>query len=117
MIVSNSLLVLASVAFLGYSWFMLRDSLRRDTEVLAEAMGSNCTAALSFDDGRSAQEILSSLSANPVVMEGTIYRPDGSLLAAYRKGGRRAGAAPRGRRRNSARNSNLPRSWCTAPFT
>ncbi|HYK89749.1 MAG TPA: CHASE sensor domain-containing protein, partial [Acidobacteriota bacterium] len=82
---SNVALFLACAAFLSFTWFSLRNSMKRDKIVLAEAIATNSTAALAFDDGQSAREILTALGADPQVFQAALYRRNGSLLASYRR--------------------------------
>ena len=76
-------LSLASVALTGYEFFNLRHTMERESKMLAEMIGQNSTAALTFEDYRSAQELLQSLRAHPSVVTGAIYTPQG-MVAAHR---------------------------------
>src|SRR2546426_184211 len=51
-------LVLASTAYFSYDLVALRKETKSDLSILAQIIGSNSTAALSFNDANSAQEIL-----------------------------------------------------------
>ena len=62
-----------------------RAALARDLTTTAQITGSNSTAALSFDDTQSANEILSSLNSKPYIVEACIYRSDGSVFAKYNR--------------------------------
>ncbi len=72
-------------AILVYHYFALRDSLRRDLTVLAEITGENSTAALSFGDGKTAEELLSGLKAEHSIVAAAIYSADGKEFANYRR--------------------------------
>jgi hypothetical protein len=52
-------LIPASVAVVIYDQIAARREMRSDLEVIAEIVGSNSTAALTFGDGRAASELLS----------------------------------------------------------
>ena len=54
-----------------------------DLETLAEVLGSNSTAALTFNDPATAREVLQSLSAKEHVMAAALYRIDGAIFATY----------------------------------
>ena len=51
-----------------------------DLETLAEVLGSNSTAALTFNDPTTVREVLQSLAAKPHVMAASLYRSDGLHL-------------------------------------
>ncbi len=51
--------------------------------VLADVIGINSTAALSFDDPVTGSEILAALAAEPDIRAAAVFRPDGELFAAY----------------------------------
>jgi signal transduction histidine kinase len=80
-------LLFSCAAFLGLAWFSLRDSMKQDCIMMAEAIGSNCTAALLFGDSKSSSEILRSLSKDARIIDAYLYQPDGSVLAFYRREG------------------------------
>jgi signal transduction histidine kinase/DNA-binding response OmpR family regulator len=83
MVISTAALLLSSVAFITYDLLELRKTMRRDLSVLAGIVGSNCTAALTFDDPKAARETLSALSAEPHVVSACVYSKDGRLFAEY----------------------------------
>src|SRR5690242_4974981 len=79
-------LLLACGAVLTYDQFAFRNSIRNDLDVLAEMLGSNSTAALSFGDRRSVEELLSGLRAKRPIVAAFVYSADGALFAGYRRG-------------------------------
>jgi len=86
-------LLVACGALLVYDYYTLRDSMRRDLGVLAEMIGDNSTAALSFGDRKTAGELLSGLRAKRSLLTAAIYSADGQLFASYRRDP--AASAPR----------------------
>jgi signal transduction histidine kinase/CheY-like chemotaxis protein len=80
-------LILSCAAFVSYDLVVFRNSLVRDLETLAEIVGSNSTAALSFGDQNAAVELLSALRAKPHIKAALIYSADGKLFADYRRPG------------------------------
>jgi signal transduction histidine kinase len=50
---------------------------------LADAIGSNCTAALLFKDHASAHEIISALASDPKIQEAALFQKNGTVLAEY----------------------------------
>jgi signal transduction histidine kinase/CheY-like chemotaxis protein len=89
-------LLLSCVAFVSYDLVVFRHSLVRDLETLAEIVGTNSTAALSFGDQNAAEELLSALRAKPHIKAALIYSSDGKIFADYRRAGEpRDSAVPR----------------------
>src|SRR6266436_6767449 len=80
---STLALILACAAFIAYEFISIRSTMVRDLSTSAEMLARNCTAAVAFNDARSAEEILSALSANPNVVAAFIYNPRGEVFAAY----------------------------------
>jgi signal transduction histidine kinase len=76
-------LLLASVAVLTYDQIASRTEMRSELEVLAEIVGSNSTAALTFNDERAAEEVLAGLKAKRHIASALIYSADGRLFASY----------------------------------
>ena len=69
--------------FAVYDILTSRAALARDLTTIAQITGSNSTAALSFDDAESANEILGSLGSKTHIVEACIYKRDGSVFAKY----------------------------------
>ncbi len=61
----------------------IRDARTRDVEVLASAVGRNCTATLQFDDQENAIQALASLQAEPDVFGAAVYDAEGRLFASW----------------------------------
>jgi len=86
--------LVACGVFAVYDILSSRAALARDLTTVAQITGSNSTAALSFDDAQSANEILSSLGSKPHIVEACIYRRDGSVFAKYSSTDSRADFLP-----------------------
>ncbi len=86
MLTVGAALAVACGAVLMSHYYMQRDSLRRDLTVLAEITGDDSTAALSFGDRKTAEELLSGLKANRSIATAAIYSADGKMFASYRRG-------------------------------
>ena len=84
---STFALLVACAAFVGYEVVSFRRDLVQDLASLADVVGQNSTAALSFDDPRSAEENLRALAASPHVEAATLYLKDGRRLARYVRAG------------------------------
>ena len=75
------LLTIAGMAL--FEFIMLRQDLRDEQKMLADLIGENCTAAITFNRADDANSILSSLTANASVRATAIYDGEGNLLAKY----------------------------------
>ncbi len=71
-------------AVLTHDWISDRSEMRNDLETLADMIGSNSTAALTFHDQQAAEEVLSGLRAKPHIIAASIYSAEGELLARYK---------------------------------
>jgi hypothetical protein len=77
-------LTLALGAVVAY-YYVVLESTRNDLTVLAEIFGSNSTAALSFNDPKAAEELLSGLVAKRSILCAYLYTPDGQVFSGYRR--------------------------------
>ncbi len=94
-LISTSLaLILSSCSFVWLAWYSLRDSVKMDAIGLAEAIGSNCTAALLFNDSTSAREIISALASDLRIQKAVLYKKNHSVLATYRREDPRVSKSP-----------------------
>ncbi|MDH5541858.1 MAG: response regulator [Nitrospinota bacterium] len=78
-------LLLASVSFILYQRYMLRQTIVQDLSSLAEITGNNNAASLAFMDTGSARDTLGGLSARPSIEGAAIYSADGELFVKYIK--------------------------------
>jgi signal transduction histidine kinase/DNA-binding response OmpR family regulator len=76
-------LVLGSSAMLVFNSIRLRQEAVSDTSTLAEMIGSNVTAALTFQDPKAAEETVDALRADAHVLLAAVFAKDGSLFARY----------------------------------
>ncbi len=53
---------------------------------LAQIVGDNCTAALSFNDNKTAQEVIDTLKSNPHILSAYLYDGKGQVVAQYLSG-------------------------------
>ena len=83
MIVSGIMLTLASLAMVSNDMTTSREALIQEMSSLADLIGTNSTAAITFDDKKAATETLSALSHHPYVRVAAIYDQSGSLFARY----------------------------------
>ena len=87
-------LVLACCVLLGGEIGHLRNSMKTAAGILAEMIGENSTAALSFNDRIGAAELLQGLRAQPSITAACIYSADGQIFASYTRGGTARQFAP-----------------------
>ena len=80
-------LLISGFVLLAYQAVSLRSALKADATVQADMIADNVSAAVLFDDLRSAQETLNSLRDVPYVASAGIYTADGNPFAAYAKPG------------------------------
>ncbi len=78
-------LVVACVVFAVYDYVTSRSRLVRDVAMMADVVGSNSTAALSFSDAGTASETLSAMARNPHIRDARLFLHDGTVLATYRR--------------------------------
>jgi two-component system, sensor histidine kinase and response regulator len=85
LITGMAALIFAFGTVLAY-YYEVRDSTRNDLTVLAEIFGSNSTAALTFNDPKAAEELLSGLVAKRSILRAYLYTADGHVFSGYRRG-------------------------------
>jgi signal transduction histidine kinase/ActR/RegA family two-component response regulator len=91
-ITSGLALALAAAALVVYDIATYRQALTRDIEAVADLVGSNSTASLTFGDGTAATETLQSLAVRPDVEAAALYTAAGDRLATYTRSGQSAPA-------------------------
>ncbi|MBI1827847.1 MAG: PAS domain S-box protein [Planctomycetes bacterium] len=80
---SGSGLLLAATAALIGEWRELHESTVSQLSVQTDIVAANLSAALSFDDARSAESTLAAFHTDPCVLAATVCKPDNSLFAIY----------------------------------
>jgi len=76
-------LVLSALVLTINEVIVFKKSLLNELSTQTEIVGNNCTAALTFNDAKTATEILSALKANRNINRASIYTKDGTLFADY----------------------------------
>nr|MDA3866058.1 ATP-binding protein [Salinivirgaceae bacterium] len=82
--VTLTALLLAGVIFFAYDKKQFERRTINDLTILAEVIGNNSTAAITYKDEETAREILSSLSAEKQVKHAAIILKNTDTLAKYR---------------------------------
>ena len=80
-------LLLASGVFVANERLLARQALARDLSIQGNMLGAMSTAALTFDDQRAAEEILTNLRAAPGIVSAALYTADGRVFATYMRPG------------------------------
>ena len=83
LLTSSFALLLMGSAVITYEFVTFRRSLAVNMGVLAQIVASNSTAALAFQDPKSAQEILGALSAERQITAAAIYDQNGKIFARF----------------------------------
>ena len=79
--------LLAGGAFLIFDVYNFRLSSEHDLETLAQVLGSNSTAAMTFNDAPSGDEVLQALAARGHILAACVYHENGKVLSRYRQEG------------------------------
>jgi len=87
MSVTASALVLAGSGIIVADSILFRAAMQRDISALAQIVADNSTAALAFEDPRTATQTLGSLKARPHLVGACIFRPNGAIFAQYLRPG------------------------------
>ena len=83
MLISIVALVLSCASFIVYDQIFSRRAMAEDLASLAELIGSNSTAAITFNDQDSATEILEALRVKPQITSAVIYNREAKPFAQY----------------------------------
>lgn len=81
-------LLVAAAAIVVYDSITYTQQSKADLKTQAEIIASNSTAALAFNDPKTATEYLLALKAKPSIVQAAIYGSDRRLFARYARGGR-----------------------------
>lgn len=82
---TGSALLIALLMLLGYHAHSLREHLQSNLTMQARLLGANLTAAIVFEDIRTATEIIGTADASPIIIEAAVYRANGSLMARFQR--------------------------------
>jgi diguanylate cyclase (GGDEF)-like protein len=83
-ITSAVVLLVSSATFLTLEYFGFRELSLERTHVLAQMIATNATAAISFDDQKTASQLLDSLKSEPSINRAILFRADGTVLSLFR---------------------------------
>lgn len=94
MLISVVSLLLSCALFIAYDLITARRAMMHDLLIQAEMIGTNSTAAITFNDQDSATELLAGLKAKPQLVFACIRTDDGSPFAQYVRDDQPANYAP-----------------------
>ena len=80
-------LFLTSAAVITYEMVMFRGDTLRSLTILAEVIGTNSTASLSFEDREAAAEALAALRADRHIVGACTFDANGEIFAVYSRDG------------------------------
>jgi signal transduction histidine kinase/ActR/RegA family two-component response regulator len=80
---AGAVLAVTTIGFCGYEFLTFRQSSVRQLEILSEAIASNSTAALAFDNAEDAGGVLTAFRADPHIVAAALYDSRGMVFAVY----------------------------------
>lgn len=87
LITAGVVLLMVSLAFFVNSALSFRSMMLNDQRILANIIGSNTAAAVTFNDQKAASETIEGLSANPHVIAAAVINSSNRLFALYVRSG------------------------------
>jgi signal transduction histidine kinase/DNA-binding response OmpR family regulator len=76
-------LVVAAATLMAFDLSNARHRLVRDTAMLADVVGTNSTAAITFADTKGASEVVRTVTVNDSIISAAIWERDGRLVARF----------------------------------
>src|SRR5882724_3006368 len=83
---SGAVLAVTTTAFCSYEFLTFRQSSVQQLQILSQAIASNSTAALAFDNADDATVILAAFKADPHIAAAALYDARGKIFATYPRG-------------------------------
>jgi signal transduction histidine kinase/ActR/RegA family two-component response regulator len=83
---SGAVLAVTTTAFCAYEFLTFRQSSVQQLEILSQAIASNSTAALAFDNADDATVVLAGFKADPHIVAAALYDAQGKPFATYPQG-------------------------------
>ena len=84
-------LLIACATFMTYDYITFRDQQVKDSQALADLLGTSSTAALSFDDAQAVRDTLKALADKSEITHADVYTLDGRPFASYHRARPRSG--------------------------
>ncbi len=95
MLTTGGALLLAGLAIIYFNLSRFRGEMERDLSTLADVFGQTSNAALTFNDPKTAGEILSGLNLRPSITAAALYDGKGNLFARWVREGSDTALPPR----------------------
>ena len=83
LLVTGLSLFVASLLYIGYEVYSYRNALADRVSSMARIIATNATAALSFEDRKTARKLLESLAIEQGVSAAVLYMPDGRPFVSF----------------------------------
>jgi signal transduction histidine kinase/ActR/RegA family two-component response regulator len=83
---SGAVLAVTTIAFCAYEFMTFRQTSVQQLHTLSQAIASNSTAALAFDNADDASAVLAAFKADPHIVAAALYDVHGKLFATYPRG-------------------------------
>jgi len=83
MLTTGGALLLAGLAIIYFNFSRFRGEMERDLTTLADVIGQTSNAALTFNDPKTAGEILAGLNLRPSITAAALYDGKGDLFARW----------------------------------
>jgi signal transduction histidine kinase len=83
---SGAVLAVTMTAFCGYEFLTFRQTSVQQLQILSQAIASNSTAALAFDNPDDAAVVLEAFKADPHIVAAALYDARGKAFATYPHG-------------------------------
>jgi signal transduction histidine kinase/ActR/RegA family two-component response regulator len=92
---SAAVLAVTTMAFCTYEFVTFRQSSTQQLQILSQAIASNSTAALAFQNADDASVVLAAFKADPHIIAAALYDAQGKMFATYSQGAAAARFPPR----------------------
>jgi signal transduction histidine kinase/ActR/RegA family two-component response regulator len=79
-------LLVTTSAFCAYEYLAFRQSSVQQLQILSQAIATNCTASLAFDNAEDAASVLTAFRADPHITAAALYDGDGKIFVTYPQG-------------------------------
>jgi signal transduction histidine kinase/ActR/RegA family two-component response regulator len=83
---SGAVLAVTTTAFCAYEFMTFRQSSVQQLQILSQAIASNSTAALAFDNADDASMVMDAFRADPHIVAAALYDARGRVFATYPRG-------------------------------
>src|SRR5271156_5285870 len=83
---TGAVLAVTTTAFCAYEFLTFRQSSIQQLQILSQAIASNSTAALAFDNADDAAAVLAAFKADPHIVAAALYDVRGKAFATYPQG-------------------------------